>query len=65
MLKKNEVNYVHVSHFEELSVKNLWKDLKDDEAFNVYFQDKYPKDKGPCRVYFFNILNTVYPDYLK
>ena len=26
---------------------------------------KYPKDKGPPREYFFNILNTLYPDYLQ
>ena len=28
LLKKNQVDYVHVAHFEELSVKNLWADLK-------------------------------------
>ena len=31
---------------------------------NCYFPDKYPKDKGPPREYFFNILNTVHPNYL-
>ena len=41
LLKKKNVEYVHVSHYQELSVKNLWKDLKDDQIFNVYFQDKY------------------------
>ena len=65
MLKKKQVDYVHVSHYEELSVKNLWTDLKKDINFNVYFQDVYPKDKMPCRKYFFDILNTVYPDYLR
>ena len=29
-----------------------------------FFPDKYPKDKGPPREYFFNILNTIHPDYL-
>ena len=37
LLKKKNVEYVHVSHYQELSVKNLWKDLKDDQIFNVYF----------------------------
>ena len=37
MLKKKAVDYVHVSHFEELSVKKLWEDLKDDKAFNIFF----------------------------
>ena len=63
-MKKKQVDYVHVSHYQELSVKNLWKDLKDDTKFNVYFQDKYAEDKGPCRKYFFDILNTIYPIYL-
>ena len=65
LLKKNEVDYIHVPSYDELSVKKLWLDLKDDGAFNVFFQDKYPDEKGPNREYFFNILNTVYPEYLK
>ena len=59
------MNYVNVPHYEELSVNKLWPTLKDDDDFNIYFQDKYPDDKGPNHDYFFNILNTVYPDYLQ
>ena len=59
------MNYVNVPHYEELSVNKLWPTLKDDAEFNIYFQDKYPDDKGPNHDYFFNILNTVYPDYLQ
>ena len=64
LLKKNQVNYINVPHFDELSVDKMWPTLKDDDEFNVYFQDKYPDDKGPNREYFFNILNTVHPEYL-
>ena len=32
---------------------------------NIYFPDKFAKDKGPPREYFFNILNTIYPEYLQ
>lgn len=42
LLKKKEVDYITVPHWDELSVKKLWVDLKDDAAFNIYFQDKYP-----------------------
>ena len=35
--KKKQVDYINVSHYEELSVKNLWGDLKVDASFNVYF----------------------------
>ena len=38
--------------------------MKNDEEFMKYFQDDYAEDKRPCREYFFNILNTLYPDYL-
>ena len=31
----------------------------------AYFQDVYPNDRYPCRDYFFNILNTTYPEYVK
>ena len=65
LLKKKDVDYIHVSHYEELSVKNLWKELKNDPQFNIYFQDNYANDKFPNRKYFFDILNTIIPDYLK
>ena len=64
LLKKKDVDYIHVSHYEELSVKNLWGDLKTDKNFMVYFQDEYPHARLPSRKYFFDILNTIYPDYL-
>ena len=63
-MKKKDVDFIEVPQWEELSVKKLWKDLKEDGAFNIYFQDSYPEDRGPCRTYFIDILNTVYPDYL-
>jgi len=62
-MKKNQVNYIHVPGYEEISAKRLWPDLQQDEKFNIYFQDEYPNEKAPCREYFFNILNTVYPEY--
>ena len=65
LLKKNDMKEIAVPHYDELSVKNLWPDLKNDPAFTQYFADQYPKDKGPPREYFFNILNTLYPDYLQ
>ena len=36
-IKKKQVDYIHVSHFDELSVKNLFKDFKNDDAFTMYF----------------------------
>ncbi len=64
LLKKNQVQYITVAKHDEISVKNLWKELRENKAFSVYFNDSYPEDKAPNRDYFFNIMNTVYPDYL-
>ena len=64
LFKKSQVTYISVPNFDELSVKNLWAGLKDDDAFKIYFNDIYPKERFPERSYFFNILNTIYPDYL-
>ena len=65
LLSKKDVDYIHVHQFEELSVYNLLDSLKKEKDIMIYFADDYPKDRYPCRDYFFNILNTIYPDYLK
>ena len=38
--------------------------MKKDPEFCSFFPSKFPKDKGPSREYFFNILNTLQPEYL-
>ena len=30
----------------------------------MYFPDKFAEDKGPAREFFFNVMNTIHPDYL-
>ena len=37
LLKKKQVDYVSVPHWEEISVKNLWPDLKNDDNFTIFF----------------------------
>lgn len=65
LLKKSEVQPITVPFYDELSVKALWPQFSKDKEFTQYFPDKFPKDKGPPRQYFFDILNTVYPEYLQ
>ena len=65
LMKKSEVQRVAVPHYDELSVKNLWPKLAKDDEFIQYFPDKYPAGKGPPRQYFFDILNTIHPEYLE
>ena len=64
LLKKKDVQKIKVSCYDELSVKALYPQFTKDPAMMQYFPDVYPKGKGPPREYFFNILNTVHPDYL-
>ena len=64
-MKKSEVNYINVNKYDELSVKQMFQDFKNDANFMLYFNDEYPTGKHPNREYFFNILNSIYPLYLK
>ena len=65
LLKKSELRSIEVPHYEELSVKNIYPSMRKDDVFQSYFPDKYPKGKAPPREYFFNVLNTLQPDYLE
>ena len=65
LMKKAQVQHITVPHYDELSVKALWPDVKRDPEFTCYFPDSYPAGKGPPRQYFFDILNTLYPEYLQ
>ena len=65
LLKKSEVRTIQVPHYDELSVKALYPEFKKDSELMAYFPDTYPPGKGPPREYFFNVLNTIHPDYLE
>ena len=63
-MKKSEYKPIAVPHYDELSVKSIWPEFNKDPAFCAYFPAIFLKGKGPPREYFFNILNTLYPEYL-
>ena len=65
LLKKSEVKTIEVPHYDEVSVKALYPEFKKDAKMMSFFPDQYPKNKGPPREYFFNILNTIHPEYLQ
>jgi hypothetical protein len=50
-----------VPFYDELSVKNLWDEVKDDENLMQYFPGDKNSRKLPERNYFFGVLNTLYP----
>ena len=65
LLKKEEVAFIEVPHYDELSVKALWPQFQQDRDITKYFPDVFPEGRGPPREYFFNVLNTVQPDFLR
>ena len=65
LMKKTQVAYIQVPHYDELSVKNIWPMFQKDPTFASFFPSTWRKDKGPPRQYFFNVLNTLYPEYLQ
>ena len=65
LLKKADVVTVQVPAYDELSVKAMYPMFAKDKEFMQFFPDKYPMGKGPPRDYFFNVLNTIQPDFLK
>ena len=65
LYKKAEIKWIEVPGYPEISVKGIFPQFSKDPIFMSYFPDVYPVGKGPPREYFFNILNTMYPDYLE
>ena len=65
LLEMNEVSRVNVPSYDELSVINLWPEVSQDPEFMMFMPDSFPKGKHADRKYFFNILNTVHPEYCK
>ena len=63
LLEINEVKYVIVPLYDELSVGNLWPDLQEFPEFLTFFPSNFPKGRLPDRTYMFNILNTVMTGY--
>ena len=46
LLKKNEVKPIHVPHYDELSVKNLYPQFKGDKDLMQFFPESLPKTKA-------------------
>ena len=64
LMPLNEVKYVNVPSYDEISVKDLWPQLQDNAEFQRYFPSAFPKGRLPDRSYMFNILNSVMPGYV-
>ena len=58
-----DVKFINVPMYDELSVKRLWPDMQNSPDFMRFFPDNLPKGRLPDRDYFFNVMNTVNPEY--
>ena len=58
-----DVRFINVPMFDELSVKRLWPEMQNSPDFMKYFPEKLPKGRLPDRDYFFNLMNTINPEY--
>jgi len=57
-LKKEEIIYVpdiNLINLEELSVKSMWEELKNDAYVQSFFPN-YPPSVRPNSEYFYNVL---------
>ena len=59
-----EVNFINVPLIEELSVLKVLDMIRDDEEIKTYFPDEFFTKKTPERKFFFDVINTVYEDFL-
>ena len=65
MLSLAEVKWIEVPKYEELSVSGILKQFKEDARLMAYLPDRLPKGRLPDRKYFFNVLHSVYPEYVR
>ena len=63
LLALNEVAWIKTPRYEELSVLSMFPKFKQDPRVMKYIPDRLPKGRLPDREYFYNILNTIYPEY--
>jgi hypothetical protein len=55
-----------IPHYEEISVKNLYKDAMEDKEIALYLPSlEQSSGKLPERDFFFGVLATLKTDYLK
>ena len=65
-LKQTNVSSIVVPHYDELSVKNLYADAMKDELVKDYLPDlEQNSNRVPERDFFFGILNSLRPQYIK
>ena len=63
LLPLSQMKFIHVPLYNELSLKNLGPMMASEPEFMRYFPDTLPAGRQMDRQYFFNIMNTLNPEY--
>ena len=64
LLKMTDVKTINVPRYKEISVLEIMEELKGDTQVMQYIPNITAKGKQVDRVFFFNIVNTIRPEYM-
>ena len=64
LLPMARVRTVNVPVYAELSVRKFYPMFEGDEEVMRYLPDPTPDKRLPDRTYFFNVMNTLKPEYM-
>jgi hypothetical protein len=65
LLKMAELRPINAPFYDEISVKNIYPRVKDDTTVSQYLPDNLPAGRQLDRTFFFNVLHTLHPDFVK
>jgi len=65
LLKMTEVRFINPPAFDEIGIKALYDEALKMQGKTKYFPDKYAKSRQCDRSYFYNVLNSLYPEEVK
>ena len=65
LLPMARVRTVNVPLYDELSVTKFFPMFQGDEEVMRYLPDPTPDKRLPDRTYFFNVMNTLKPEYMQ
>ena len=65
LLKLQEVKFVNIVRYDELSVKGLYDKFLSLDGMHQYFPSKFAKGRQCDREYMFNVANTLHQDIVK
>ena len=63
LFRLDQVRFIHVPLYDELSIKNLAPQMANEPEFMKYFPTNLPRGRSIDRSYFFNVMNTLNHEY--